>query len=278
MPGGRSPPPRLTSRSTRRRPTANCRSSAWRPAPAEQTLSGHTENWVRRASSQANLLHIKWSWALFNYMFGDAIHLPGGGSYIGYLLPGIFVAAIFFGATTAAATATDLSDSMIDRFGPPQGALRGARWPLHRRSGPQHPCCRAGARRRHLNRVPVSQRRLAAVAAMPLVVAFGFASIWLFALVGLLVRTRRPPSWPGSCRSPCSSSLAGSEQAGEQGDALSGPASQVISALGSPRNDQCRAECGSPRDASASTARPVSGGQRAARMVPLPTPARARSP
>ena len=54
---------------------------------------------------------------LFTYAFGGAVHVPGAVRYIDYLLPGIFVLAIGFGASqTGVAVAEDLATGMIDRF------------------------------------------------------------------------------------------------------------------------------------------------------------------
>jgi ABC-2 type transport system permease protein/oleandomycin transport system permease protein len=54
---------------------------------------------------------------LFSYAFGGAIRVPGVTHYIDYLLPGIFVLAIGFGASqTGVAVAEDLATGMIDRF------------------------------------------------------------------------------------------------------------------------------------------------------------------
>ena len=54
---------------------------------------------------------------LFAYVFGGAIPLPGGGSYKEYLMPGIFVQTLGFGAiTTAIGMADDLNKGLIDRF------------------------------------------------------------------------------------------------------------------------------------------------------------------
>jgi ABC transporter DrrB family efflux protein len=54
---------------------------------------------------------------LFTYAFGGAIHPPGVERYVDYLLPGIFVLAIAFGASqTGVAIADDLASGMIDRF------------------------------------------------------------------------------------------------------------------------------------------------------------------
>jgi ABC-2 type transport system permease protein/oleandomycin transport system permease protein len=53
---------------------------------------------------------------LFTYVFGGAIHVPGG-SYIDYLMPGIFVQAVCFGAvTTGVGLAEDLQKGLIERF------------------------------------------------------------------------------------------------------------------------------------------------------------------
>jgi ABC-2 type transport system permease protein/oleandomycin transport system permease protein len=54
---------------------------------------------------------------LFTYAFGGAIHPPGVANYVDYLLPGIFVLSIAFGASqTGVAIADDLATGMIDRF------------------------------------------------------------------------------------------------------------------------------------------------------------------
>jgi ABC transporter DrrB family efflux protein len=54
---------------------------------------------------------------LFTYAFGGAVHVPGTVRYIDYLLPGIIVLAIGFGASqTGVAIAEDLATGMIDRF------------------------------------------------------------------------------------------------------------------------------------------------------------------
>lgn len=54
---------------------------------------------------------------LFTSAFGGAVHPPGGADYIDYVLPGLFVLAIGFGASqTGVAIAEDLASGMIDRF------------------------------------------------------------------------------------------------------------------------------------------------------------------
>lgn len=53
---------------------------------------------------------------LFAYVFGGAISTPNG-DYINYLLPGIIVQTVIFGATqTTVGLADDLSKGMVDRF------------------------------------------------------------------------------------------------------------------------------------------------------------------
>ena len=54
---------------------------------------------------------------LFAFVFGGAIPLPGGGSYVEYLLPGIMVQTVMFAtATTAVGMSDDLAKGIIDRF------------------------------------------------------------------------------------------------------------------------------------------------------------------
>ena len=53
---------------------------------------------------------------LFRYVFGGAIHVPGV-SYVNYLIPGIFVQTVAFGAVaTSIALAEDLQKGIIERF------------------------------------------------------------------------------------------------------------------------------------------------------------------
>ena len=53
---------------------------------------------------------------LFTYVFGGAIHVPGG-HYIEFLMPGIFVQTVIFGAMSAASgLSEDLHKGLIERF------------------------------------------------------------------------------------------------------------------------------------------------------------------
>ena len=54
---------------------------------------------------------------LFRYVFGGAIKVPGGVPYVDYLMPGIFVQTVAFGATnTAIGLATDVKSGLLERF------------------------------------------------------------------------------------------------------------------------------------------------------------------
>jgi ABC-2 type transport system permease protein/oleandomycin transport system permease protein len=54
---------------------------------------------------------------LFRYVFGGAIRPPGGGPYVDYLMPGIFVQSVAFGSiSTAVGLAEDLQKGLLERF------------------------------------------------------------------------------------------------------------------------------------------------------------------
>src|SRR4029077_16412524 len=54
---------------------------------------------------------------LFRYVFGGAITVPGNVPYVDYLMPGIFVQTVIFGALgTAIGLATDLKSGLLERF------------------------------------------------------------------------------------------------------------------------------------------------------------------
>ncbi len=54
---------------------------------------------------------------LFAFVFGGAIPIPGGGDYVEYLMPGIFVQTLGFASiTTAIGMADDMTKGLIDRF------------------------------------------------------------------------------------------------------------------------------------------------------------------
>lgn len=54
---------------------------------------------------------------LFRFVFGGAVPIKGGISYVDYLLPGIFIQTVVFGSlNTGIGLAYDLSRGMVDRF------------------------------------------------------------------------------------------------------------------------------------------------------------------
>jgi ABC-2 type transport system permease protein len=125
---------------------------------------------------------------LFRYVFGGAIAVEG--NYVDYLMPGIFAQTVVFGAIgTAVGLATDLNAGLIERF----------------RSLPMaRSAVLAGRTTADLARnlfvvvlmfavgfavgFRVHTNAVAALAAIALVVLFGYAFSWIFATVGLAVR------------------------------------------------------------------------------------------
>lgn len=127
---------------------------------------------------------------LFTYGFGGAVHPPGVTRYIDYLLPGLLVLAIGFGASqTGVAVAEDLASGMIDRFRalPIAGisVLAGRATADAVRNllvvGLMIAVGSAIGFRFHAGPAP-------ALAAVALAVATGLAFSWLNILLGLLVR------------------------------------------------------------------------------------------
>jgi ABC-2 type transport system permease protein len=128
---------------------------------------------------------------LFVYVFGGAVSrsLPHGVKYVDFLMPGIFVQTVVFGATqTGVGLAEDLSKGMIDRF---------RSLPMARSAVLAGRTLGDAVRntfvvilmtivgmlvgfRFHTNVV-------AALAALVLVVGFGFAFSWISATIGLAV-------------------------------------------------------------------------------------------
>ncbi len=54
---------------------------------------------------------------LFRFVFGGAIHVPGGVSYVDYLIPGILVQTMLFGSINAAiGLSEDMKEGFIERF------------------------------------------------------------------------------------------------------------------------------------------------------------------
>jgi ABC transporter DrrB family efflux protein len=127
---------------------------------------------------------------LFTYAWGGAIHPPGVSRYIDYALPGIWVVAIAFGASqTGVAIADDLATGMTDRF----RAL-----PMTRSAVLAGRTTADAVRNLFVLALMTGVATAigfrfhagtsAALGAVGLAVAVGFAFSWIFALLGLLVR------------------------------------------------------------------------------------------
>jgi ABC-2 type transport system permease protein len=54
---------------------------------------------------------------MFRYVFGGAIQVPGGVSYVDFLMPGIFLQTVVFGSlATGIGLATDMKTGLMERF------------------------------------------------------------------------------------------------------------------------------------------------------------------
>ena len=127
---------------------------------------------------------------LFRYVFGGALHVPGYASYVDYLMPGIIVqTALFGGSSAAVGVADELSAGTTDRF----------------RSLPTNRAAILTSRTlADLVRLTYTMALVVAVgllvgfrvhtsapdaaAAFGIAVLFGYASTWLFTLLGLTIR------------------------------------------------------------------------------------------
>jgi ABC transporter DrrB family efflux protein len=127
---------------------------------------------------------------LFSSVFGGAIDPPGVAHYIDYLLPGLFVLSIGFGASqTGVAIAEDLARGMIDRFRALPIAAAAVLTGRVAADAIRNLCVVAlmiavgSAMGFRFHAGPA-----AALAAVALAVAVGIAFSWLNLLLGLLVR------------------------------------------------------------------------------------------
>jgi ABC transporter DrrB family efflux protein len=127
---------------------------------------------------------------LFRYVFGGSIRVPGYPSYVDYLIPGVLVQTVIFGASsTAVGLADDLSKGMTDRFRSlpiHRGAILAARTvaDVIRLSYTVALLIGVGLLvgfRMHTNVLEV-------LGGLGIALAFGYACSWLFALLALVVR------------------------------------------------------------------------------------------
>jgi ABC transporter DrrB family efflux protein len=129
---------------------------------------------------------------LFVYVFGGAVRgsLPGGVSYVDFLLPGIFVQSVAFRATqTAIGLAEDLERGVIDRFRSmpmARSAVLLGRTLADLVRNVLIIALMIGVG--YLIGFSFHAGVLQAVASVAVVAAFGFALSWIFAFVALTVR------------------------------------------------------------------------------------------
>src|SRR5687767_3840338 len=128
---------------------------------------------------------------LFAYVFGGAIATPGYGSYIDFLIPGIVAQNIAFGGfTTALGLAEDMGKGLIDRF----RSLPTARASVLAGRA----LADVGTNLLGMTILLVTgliigfsfdASVLEILAGIALLLLFGFASSWIFAVIGLSVST-----------------------------------------------------------------------------------------
>jgi ABC-2 type transport system permease protein/oleandomycin transport system permease protein len=123
---------------------------------------------------------------MFRYVFGGAIEIP---NYVNYLMPGIFVQTVTFGAMAAAiGLATDLKSGLMERF---------RSLPMARSAVLAGRTCADLTRNvfvavlmtvvGYLVGFRVQTSALGFIAGMTLLLLFGYALSWVFATVGLAV-------------------------------------------------------------------------------------------
>ncbi|HEV3451750.1 MAG TPA: ABC transporter permease [Acidimicrobiia bacterium] len=137
---------------------------------------------------------------MFRYVFGGAINVPGV-PYVDYLMPGIFVQTVVFGAlTTGVGLAEDLQKGLVDRFRSLPMArsavlLGRTLADLLRNVFVVGLMCVVGLA---VGWNPTGGA-LSIVAGLGLVLAFAYSLSWVFAIVGLSVRdseTAQAASFP----------------------------------------------------------------------------------
>ena len=127
---------------------------------------------------------------MFRYVFGGAIQIPGPIAYVDFLMPGIFVQTVVFGAiATAIGLATDVKTGLMERF----HAL-----PMARSAVLTGRTTADSARNVFVVALMmivgflvgwrIHTNVLGLLAAAGLVLLFGFAMSWIFATVGLAVK------------------------------------------------------------------------------------------
>ena len=127
---------------------------------------------------------------LFAFVFGGAINTPDG-NYINFLLPGIIVQTVMFaGTNTAVGLADDLSKGMIDRFRSlpmARSAVLAGRTLADAIRGLFTVCIMIAVGT--LIGFRMQDGLLNGALGVAIAILFGFAFTWIFALVGLTVKT-----------------------------------------------------------------------------------------
>jgi ABC transporter DrrB family efflux protein len=127
---------------------------------------------------------------LFRYVFGGSIVVPGYDSYVQYLIPGILVQTVIFGASSTTVGMTDdLSKGLTDRFRSlpiHRGAILAARTfaDVVRLAYTMALLIGVG----FLVGFSTHASVLSVLAGLGIAVFFGYACSWLFALLALVVR------------------------------------------------------------------------------------------
>ena len=127
----------------------------------------------------------------FRYVFGGSstCMFPGGLSYVDFLMPGVFVQTVAFGAEHWHRFVRRLHKGLIVLPVIAHGPIRGAGRPFAVGSRPQLLRRAADGGRRVPRRLPDAHERRRLPASIGLLLFFSFALSWLFALIGLRVRT-----------------------------------------------------------------------------------------
>jgi ABC-2 type transport system permease protein len=137
---------------------------------------------------------------LFRYVFGGAILVPGYHSYVDYLIPGIVVqTALFGGSSSAVGVADDLNRGVTDRFRSlptSRGAILAARTlaDLVRLTYTIALIIGIGL----LVGFHFHNGWAQCLAGGGLALLFGYATSWLFTLLGLMVRSTETAAVAGS--------------------------------------------------------------------------------
>jgi ABC transporter DrrB family efflux protein len=126
---------------------------------------------------------------MFRYVFGGAIHVPGV-DYVDYLMPGIFVQTSVFGAIgTAIGLAADVKSGLLERFlslPMARSAVLTGRTLADLGRNVFVVILMSGVGFAVGFRVHSNTPKF--IAAMLLVLAFGYALSWIFGTIGLLLR------------------------------------------------------------------------------------------